>query len=208
VADDASQKDELEELVRDASENEALESTLDVPSVALDSAALPDGGESDQDEQMVDAAPLAPQKSPKSPVHSVSTIKPTSPERSPDRSTKSASPERSKSPVKSEPKIPERSVSPKPVAMRSLSPPQRQTSPLRKAVQIKDDVVAMDVSLSEPQSVEIPENATTTLEVRNLVRPFTVQALKSRLGSFGAVSFFWIDSIRSHCFVSVWLSFQ
>jgi hypothetical protein len=35
------------------------------------------------------------------------------------------------------------------------------------------------------------------------VRPFTVPQLKELLGKTGAVQSFWIDSIKSHCFVTV-----
>jgi hypothetical protein len=39
--------------------------------------------------------------------------------------------------------------------------------------------------------------------VSNLVRPFTLPALREKLASFGEVTDFWINSIKSHCFVTV-----
>lgn len=39
--------------------------------------------------------------------------------------------------------------------------------------------------------------------ISNLVRPFTLPALKSKLVDFGDMDFFWINSIKSHCFVTV-----
>jgi hypothetical protein len=39
--------------------------------------------------------------------------------------------------------------------------------------------------------------------VSNLVRPFTLPSLKEKLEDFGETEFFWINTIKSHCFVSV-----
>ena len=42
-----------------------------------------------------------------------------------------------------------------------------------------------------------------SIYVSNLVRPFTLSALKSKLEEFGQLEYFWINSIKSHCFVTV-----
>lgn len=37
----------------------------------------------------------------------------------------------------------------------------------------------------------------------NLVRPFTLPALREKLAAFGTVSYFWINIVKSHCYVTV-----
>ena len=39
--------------------------------------------------------------------------------------------------------------------------------------------------------------------ISNLVRPFTLPSLKSKLEHFGELDYFWINDIKSHCFVTV-----
>ncbi len=44
---------------------------------------------------------------------------------------------------------------------------------------------------------------TTTLLVRNFVRPFTLKAVKEYLAEHGTVKAFWINDIKTHCYVTV-----
>ena len=43
----------------------------------------------------------------------------------------------------------------------------------------------------------------TSVCVSNLVRPFTLPSLREKLEEFGEYSYFWINSVKSHCFVTV-----
>lgn len=45
--------------------------------------------------------------------------------------------------------------------------------------------------------------ATESIYISNLARPYTVGQLKTMLEEFGAVSFFWIDAVKSHAYVTV-----
>lgn len=59
-----------------------------------------------------------------------------------------------------------------------------------------------------PSPARNPESA--ALHVKNLVRPFTLNQLKELLGSNGtmAENGFWIDKIKSHCYILVSTSFH
>jgi hypothetical protein len=50
---------------------------------------------------------------------------------------------------------------------------------------------------------EIPRSATKFIGIRNLVRPFSVPALKGYMETFGSVKTFWLNNIKSHCIVEV-----
>ena len=43
---------------------------------------------------------------------------------------------------------------------------------------------------------------TNSLHISNFVRPFTVQAVKDLLSQYGLIQFFWMDSIKSHCYMT------
>ena len=57
-----------------------------------------------------------------------------------------------------------------------------------------------------PSPARNPESK--ALHVKNLVRPFTLNQLKELLGKYGLLTNngFWIDKIKSHCYVVVWKS--
>lgn len=44
---------------------------------------------------------------------------------------------------------------------------------------------------------------TTSMYVSNFVRPFTLPQVKELLGSYGEPEFFWMDAVKSHCYVTV-----
>lgn len=55
---------------------------------------------------------------------------------------------------------------------------------------------------SKEAKIDIPDQTPTCyMHVLNLCRPFAVPALKEMLGSYGVVEDFWIDPIKSHCYV-------
>lgn len=41
----------------------------------------------------------------------------------------------------------------------------------------------------------------SVLHIRNFVRPFTLAAAREYLGRFGTVQDFWMDQIKTHCYV-------
>ncbi|KAI5077967.1 hypothetical protein GOP47_0007791 [Adiantum capillus-veneris] len=52
---------------------------------------------------------------------------------------------------------------------------------------------------SVPPSTRAPSNS---LKVERFVRPFTLKAVKDLLAEFGDCTGFWMDQIKTHCFVS------
>jgi hypothetical protein len=56
------------------------------------------------------------------------------------------------------------------------------------------------VSTAVPPPASEPTN---TLLVRNFVRPFTLKAVKDLLAETGTVINFWMNDIKTHCYVSV-----
>lgn len=47
------------------------------------------------------------------------------------------------------------------------------------------------------------ESRSLNLHITNFLRPFTLQAARSMIESFCKPSFFWMDSIKSQCYVTV-----
>jgi hypothetical protein len=45
--------------------------------------------------------------------------------------------------------------------------------------------------------------ATTSLRIDRFVRPFTLRAVQELLGKTGSVCSFWMDHIKTHCYVTV-----
>lgn len=55
-----------------------------------------------------------------------------------------------------------------------------------------------------PIVVPPPKNpATTSLRIDRFVRPFTLKAAQELLGKTGSISSFWMDQIKTHCYVTV-----
>ncbi|CAI2166843.1 17596_t:CDS:2 [Funneliformis geosporum] len=42
---------------------------------------------------------------------------------------------------------------------------------------------------------------TSTLHVKNFVRPLTIHMVRNLLENFGRIEYFWMDKIKSHCYV-------
>lgn len=55
--------------------------------------------------------------------------------------------------------------------------------------------------LSTPQQHPIPVASPAVVHIGNFVRPFTIPAVKDLVGQFGQVLDFWMDALKSHCFV-------
>lgn len=48
-----------------------------------------------------------------------------------------------------------------------------------------------------------PKPATNSLRIDRFLRPFTLKAVQELLGKTGTVTSFWMDNIKTHCYVSV-----
>ncbi|CAI9763457.1 unnamed protein product [Fraxinus pennsylvanica] len=61
------------------------------------------------------------------------------------------------------------------------------------------------VSEETPKERVVPPSAkphTTALRIDNFLRPFTLKAVKELLGKRGTITNFWMDHIKTHCYVS------
>ncbi|KAK8577982.1 hypothetical protein V6N13_076656 [Hibiscus sabdariffa] len=66
----------------------------------------------------------------------------------------------------------------------------------------RSDSTARDDTLKErvvPPSQKAP---TTSLRIDNFLRPFTLKAVQELLGKTGTVTSFWMDHIKTHCYVT------
>ncbi|CAG8839714.1 17811_t:CDS:2, partial [Racocetra persica] len=54
----------------------------------------------------------------------------------------------------------------------------------------------------EPERLVPPSEhePTSTLYVKNFVRPLTLQMVRELLQQFGEIEYFWMDKIKSHCY--------
>ncbi|CAG8481797.1 3252_t:CDS:2 [Paraglomus brasilianum] len=75
-------------------------------------------------------------------------------------------------------------------------------------LQLRDDDKTEQVGSPSTKEIdekrEIPPSKhepTSTLYIKNFVRPFTVIMVRELLDRFGKVEFFWMNKIKSHCFV-------
>ncbi|KAF9940907.1 Apoptotic chromatin condensation inducer in the nucleus [Mortierella alpina] len=66
---------------------------------------------------------------------------------------------------------------------------------LDEEMSVKDDADAT------PKSA-MPSETTRSLTITNFVRPLTVNQVKRMLSEFGEVEVLWMDSIRTHCYVT------
>lgn len=48
-----------------------------------------------------------------------------------------------------------------------------------------------------------PRSPTNSLRIDRFLRPFTLKAVQELLGKTGTVTSFWMDHIKTHCYVSV-----
>ncbi|XP_072992470.1 uncharacterized protein [Typha latifolia] len=61
------------------------------------------------------------------------------------------------------------------------------------------------LSVDSPKERIVPpsqKTATTTLRIDRFVRPFTLKAVQELLGKTGSVCSFWMDHIKTHCYVT------
>uniref|UniRef100_A0A0D9VUM5 SAP domain-containing protein n=1 Tax=Leersia perrieri TaxID=77586 RepID=A0A0D9VUM5_9ORYZ len=61
------------------------------------------------------------------------------------------------------------------------------------------------VSVDSPKERVVPPSqkpATTSLRIDRFVRPFTLKAVQELLGKTGSVCSFWMDHIKTHCYVT------
>jgi hypothetical protein len=42
--------------------------------------------------------------------------------------------------------------------------------------------------------------------IENFTRPLNIESLRTELATFGNITTFWMDKIRSHCYVTVFLN--
>ncbi|XP_009109454.1 apoptotic chromatin condensation inducer in the nucleus [Brassica rapa] len=88
-------------------------------------------------------------------------------------------------------------------ATNSVAPPT--TTP--KSTGLKRDFSRSDSSVSEdgPKERVVPPSSkepTDSLRIDRFLRPFTLKAVQELLGKTGNVTSFWMDSIKTHCYVS------
>ncbi|KAF9562732.1 Apoptotic chromatin condensation inducer in the nucleus [Mortierella alpina] len=71
--------------------------------------------------------------------------------------------------------------------------PTKAADSVDEEVSVKDDVTP---------KVAVPSETTRSLTITNFVRPLTVNQVKRMLSEFGEVEVLWMDSIRTHCYVT------
>lgn len=54
---------------------------------------------------------------------------------------------------------------------------------------------------TSPLQHPAPTTSPAVVHISNFVRPFTIPAVKDLVGQFGQVLDFWMDALKSHCFV-------
>jgi hypothetical protein len=67
--------------------------------------------------------------------------------------------------------------------------------------EIKDDINKFPTTRNSKEE-------TRCLLITNLQRPFVNSALETLLNKYGAISRFWLDFIKTHCYVEVNLSYN
>jgi hypothetical protein len=83
----------------------------------------------------------------------------------------------------------------------------KQPTRSHKPLENSEMSAALDTHKSEcsvPPSAHPP---TDTIVVNNFVRPLTLPAVKALLSAHGVVREFWMDSIKTHCYVTVRATF-
>ncbi|KAF3530816.1 hypothetical protein DY000_02036218 [Brassica cretica] len=87
-------------------------------------------------------------------------------------------------------------------ATNSVAPSTRPSS-----AGLKRDFSRSDSSVSEDGPKErvvppSPKEPTNSLKIDRFLRPFTLKAVQELLGKTGNVTSFWMDTIKTHCYVS------
>nr|CAG8579300.1 1549_t:CDS:2 [Entrophospora candida] len=58
------------------------------------------------------------------------------------------------------------------------------------------------------QEMQVPPSEhepTATIYIKNFVRPLTHTKVRELLEQYGKIEFFWMDKIKSHCYVKTWV---
>ena len=79
-------------------------------------------------------------------------------------------------------------------------------SDIEEKVSLLPEISSEDPDYVRERSPSPPKNEPSRiLSIRNLVRPFTVRQLREFLSKVGTMveDEFWIDRIKSHCYVTV-----
>ncbi|KAL2528207.1 uncharacterized protein Fot_20808 [Forsythia ovata] len=97
----------------------------------------------------------------------------------------------------------------------ALKVPELQSSNIMGSITPKDPLKPAlkrsfsrsDSSVSEetPKERVVPPSAkphTTALRIDNFLRPFTLKAVQELIGKTGTITNFWMDHIKTHCYVS------
>ncbi|XP_015690989.1 fibrous sheath CABYR-binding protein-like [Oryza brachyantha] len=95
-------------------------------------------------------------------------------------------------------KVPER----QPLSHSGSDAPKENFQPALRRSFGRSDSTASEDSPKE-RVVPPPQNpATTSLRIDRFVRPFTLKAVQELLGKTGSVCSFWMDHIKTHCYVT------
>lgn len=105
--------------------------------------------------------------------------------------------------------IAQRRVKGPPPEPQGQGPRTEAHSPMNGPTAVADAII-VDTAVSassQPQALPAPSQAPapraspTVVHISNFVRPFTIPAVKDLVGQFGPVLDFWMDALKSHCFV-------
>ncbi|KAF9208306.1 hypothetical protein BGZ49_009268 [Haplosporangium sp. Z 27] len=84
--------------------------------------------------------------------------------------------------------------------------PDVNNKPVAESPTVPKDIAA---KVSEPSGVDVtptvdqqPSGITRALSITNFVRPLTVTQVTRMLSEFGDIEVLWMDSIRTHCYVT------
>ncbi|KAK9894266.1 hypothetical protein P389DRAFT_174305 [Cystobasidium minutum MCA 4210] len=91
-----------------------------------------------------------------------------------------------------------KSLQPQPPTENNVAP--SSTNQTTSSTSIRPDSNQEKADLQDGQQKRPP--VSRSICISNLVRPFTLPALKEKLEDFGEMDYFWINSIKSHCFVT------
>lgn len=87
-----------------------------------------------------------------------------------------------------------------------LPPAPKSTPPAPTAVFPSPTTAAAPAVPSPFKTAVVPKPSSSTpppsasLYISGLVRPFTLPQLREKLASFGEVTYFWIDAVKTHCY--------
>ncbi|KAK7311152.1 hypothetical protein RJT34_09092 [Clitoria ternatea] len=85
--------------------------------------------------------------------------------------------------------------------------PRRATTPKDEPITLKRNLSRSDSSATDeaPKERIVPpsqKSPTNSLRIDRFLRPFTLKAVQELLGKTGNVSSFWMDQIKTHCYVT------